>query len=35
VAAAVAAEATREREFAPVFATFSSSCQTTTTTTTI
>ncbi len=26
------AEATREREFAPVFATFSSSCQTTTTT---
>ncbi len=31
VAAAVAAEASREREFAPVFATFSSSCQTTTT----
>jgi hypothetical protein len=33
VAAAVAAEASREREFAPVFATFSSSSQTTTTTT--
>jgi hypothetical protein len=31
VVAVVAAEASREREFAPVFATFSSSCQTTTT----